>query len=285
MFVPMVRTLIGVSLLVLLLPTAAEAQVGRRVGLGIGVGPGFGGGVGVQINAPLVRFNRGARRANSAQAPTNDQEPRGRVFIGRRRRLMAQQQEAEAARQAASRQRRTAQPAAPQPEVADVDSLPYPTVDQLAGMNDTELVETLRQMMARLHYRLSRLNTGEGWQKYLVLSREVLGSPGAPPEAADFAAIQEILPRYQSVQGDSRFGKISSFPGFVAAFAALEEANLRAGNYDLTGRTAVNELNQLEFPGPAQDSDEEPLEILPTPQPTAVVPDAASGERSILKRK
>ena len=97
-------------------------------------------------------------------------------------------------------------------------------------MKDTALVETLRQMMARLHYRLSRLKTGEGWQKYLVLSRETLGAPGSPPKTIRFDEVRRVLPRYQSVQDDPQFAKVSVLSSFVATFAALQEADRRFGS-------------------------------------------------------
>ena len=275
MFTTSARVLLGAGLMVLLLPSFADAQIVRR----------FGGG-GVQINAPFVRVNVGPGGATSVRAPFTAVDGPGRVFIGRRRRLMAQPQaETPTHARAARPQAAAAQPEEKQPEVADVDALPYPTIEQLAGMDEPALIETLRQMMARLHFRLSRLNTGEGWQKYLVLSREVLGSPGAPPEAADFAAIRDILPRYQSVQDDPQFTKISSLPSFAATFAALAEADRRSDRYDSTGRTPVDPVETQQPAPPAQPATEAEDLLLPTPQPTAVAPEPARGERSILKRK
>ena len=209
------------SLLVLSLTDVAEAQWVRR----------FAGG-GVQINAPFVRVNVGPGGATSVRAPFTAVDSPGRVYVGRRRRLLVQPRYAAPPRNMASQNvaphpQRPAQHSANQPTPVHVDALPYPTASQLARMEKDVLVETLRKMMARLHHRLSLLNTGEGWQSYLVLSREILGSPGAPPEAVQFEAIQKILPRYHSVMGDSQYVKVSALPSFVATFAALQETNRR----------------------------------------------------------
>lgn len=256
----------------------AEAQIVRR----------FAGG-GVQVNAPFVRVNVGPGGGTSVRAPFVAVDRPGGVFVGRRRRLLAQPQYAAPTQRAPQR---TA-PAQQAPEEADVDDLPYPTVEQLAAMDDVALIETLREMMARLHYRLSRLNTGDGWQKYLVLSREILGSPGAPPEAASFDAIADILPRYQSVQDNPQFTKISALPSFVATFAALQQANSRSARFNQSQQPsseqssgpAIGDPNEDSTPDNQQSPADESLEVLPTPQPTAVAPNSTRGERSILKRK
>ncbi|MEM8945726.1 MAG: hypothetical protein AAGD11_11125 [Planctomycetota bacterium] len=261
---------------------SSGAQIVRR----------FTGG-GVQVNAPFVRVNVGPG-GTSVRAPFTAVD-RGRVFIGRRRRLLAQPQ------YAAPTQRPTPQPAPVEqtPEVADVDALPYPTESQLAVMDDTALIETLREMMARFHYRLSRLKTGEGWQDYLILSREVLGSPGSPAATAQFDKIAEVLPRYQSVADNPEFAKIYGLPSFVASFAALREADRRAVNFQPSGPAITdpnrtdpndngptgNDRNRANEAEPRQVEPAEQEEILPTPQPTAVVPNETQGERSILKRK
>ena len=247
----------------------AEAQIVRR----------FAGG-GVQVNAPFVRVNVGPGGGTSVRAPFVAVDRPGRVFVGRRRRLLAQPE------YAAPTQRTTPQPkpVEQKPEEADVDELPYPTAEQLREMDDAALIETTREMMARLHYRLSRLKTGKGWQDYLVLSREVLGSPGSPAEAAQREAIEKILPRYQSVQDNPEFLKITQLPSFGATFAALQEVN-RRGLGTASAGPAMGDPNVIESAPADQPPQSEPLEILPTPEPTAVAPNKQRGERSILKRK
>ncbi|MGI9430392.1 MAG: hypothetical protein ACR2NM_17150, partial [Bythopirellula sp.] len=175
--------------LALCLSGSAEAQIVRR----------FAGG-GVQINAPFVRVNVGPGGGTSVRAPFTAVATLGRPFLGRRRRLRNQQLYGAQQRRVAPRTLNTSAQTGQQPEVADVDALPYPSPADLSAMSDHELVETLRKMMARLHYRLSLLNTGEGWQKYLVLSREILGSPGTGAEIPYLGAIPNVLPRYRSTQ-------------------------------------------------------------------------------------
>jgi len=274
------------SLLALSVSDLAEAQIVRR----------FPGG-GVQIRAPFVRVNVGPYGGTSVRAPFVAIDS-GQTYVGRGRRLMAQPgygappQRSAYSEQAPTPPRTTTHGV---PETADVDALPYPTASDLAAMNDTVLVETLRQMTARLHYRLSLLNTGEGWQNYLILNRDILGSPGAPPEAAQFDAVQKMLPRYRSVQDDPRFVKISALPSFVATFAALQETDRRFGvsvsspsesRTENNGPTITDPNSGQSAPieGPTEKLPEEPQERLPTPQSVAV-PNATRGERSILKRQ
>jgi len=275
------RKLIAVGgALVLLPPSLAEAQIVRR----------FGGG-GVQVAAPFVRVNVGPGGATSVRAPFTAVNSPGRVFVGRRRRLVAQPQYATPPRNAAGRP----QTPTAEPTPVDVDALPYPTASQLANMDDAVLVETLREMMGRFNFRLSRLETGEGWQAYLVLTREVLGAPGSGPDAARRDKIQTILPRYRSVADDPQYVKIATLPSFVAVFNALQEVDRRnAGRPSprtaVTGptlsdpKTDAGDGNPSGGATPAtNEAIEEANEVLPTPQP-AKVPNAARGERSILKR-
>jgi|GEM_PF-6182713 len=288
------------AVLTLFYAEATEAQIVRR---------GVGGGI--QVNAPFVNVNVGPGGTSvrapftAINTPGRVSVPPGRAYLGRRRRFRAQAQVA--APQPATSQRRPA-PArvatprqiptrAKQPTILDVDRLPYPTTSQLAAMDDATLIETLRQTMARFNYRLSLLKTGEGWQDYLVLSREQLGAPGAPPEAAQLQAIQTVLPRYASVQNDAQFVKIATLPSFVAAYNCLQKAKRRLDgvmldsevqpegpwitNPSSTAPTSTGPNNNGPTnTGPASRNQE----ILPTPEP-ASLPNATRGERSILKRK
>ncbi len=334
-------------LIVLSLSDRAEAQIGRRIVRG------------AILRAPLVRVNSGPY-GTSVRAPFVSVNPGG-TYIGLGARFMAQPRYATPSHHhgaphqhgaqhhhgtqhqhggphqhgvhhahATGAQRRAVQKASAEgktPKQADVDALPYPTAGELAGMEDAPLIETLRQMMARLHYRLSLLKTGEGWQKYLVLSRETLGSPGSPPAAAQFVAIHKILPRYQSVQDDPQFVKISVLPSFAATLAALQETDRRFGRSVETpmslpleeSNPAIQKMGPvIEGPGIEDPAFEERLpaieqsgpaitgpsnyvepasleetieetpaensqELQPIPEP-AELPEAASGERSILKR-
>ncbi len=254
---------------------------------------------GIQIRAPFVRVNVG---------PGGRMPPRYAVPHHHHHDHMIRQAQA-------------FRPVRKTPQSADVDALPYPTTGELSAMEDAELVETMRQMMARLHYRLSLLKTGEGWQDYLVLSREVLGAPGSTPKPAQFDAVRKILPRYSSVQDDQQFAKISDLPSFAASFAALQEADRRFGStiknpeslpaiipalrIPALGTPAPGNSPAIEESGPAitdpnnyvkpatleetiegsieETPAENPLELQLVPEP-AELPNADRGERSIMKR-
>ena len=256
--------------------SSADAQIVRR----------FAGG-GVQIRAPFVRVNVGPGGETYVRAPFTSVATPGRPFLGRRRRLLGQQPNGAGQRRVAPRTLNTSAQPGPQPEIADVDALPYPTAEDMSLMGDSELVETLRKMMARLHYRLSLLKTGEGWQKYLVLSREILGSPGTGAEILHPGAVPKVLPRYRSTQDNPEFVKIATLPSFIAAFDALREVNRRfpatATELPIT-RSEVADPTP-EIPAKVKSPVDESSEILPTPTPAGKLPNASRGERSILKRK
>lgn len=257
----------------------AEAQIVRR----------FAGG-GVQVNAPFVRVNVGPGGGTSVRAPFTSVATPGRPFLGRRRRLLGQSAYGGPQRRVAPRTLNTSAQPAPQPDIADVDALTYPTADELASMDDSTLVETLRKMMARLHYRLSLLNTGEGWQTYLVLSREILGSPGSGTEIPHPGAIARVLPRYRSTQDNPEFVKIATFPSFVAAFDALLEVDRRFPSTGLSTQELPSSRSEMADPIPdtppkVETPFDAPSEVLPTPTPAGRLPNASRGERSILKRK
>ncbi len=266
-----IRTLIGLGgALLMLLPVSAEAQIVRR----------FAGG-GIQVNAPFVHVNVG-RGGTSVQAPYASVHTVARPFFGRRRRMLAQPQHAAPPRPAQPQARRVPrQPQlAQQPQAASqppaAATLAYPTAAQLATMDDRALIETLRDMMARLDQRLSRLKTGEGWRRHLVLGAEALGEPGAPPEVAKLPAMQKALPRFRSVADQPKFAKIANFPSFIAAQAALQES--------LTRFASAEEPAQPELGDPRLSNEPQPVDILPTPE-AVELPSATRGERSILKRQ
>lgn len=268
-----------VVLLMLASATSVEAQLVRRT---------LGGGI--QVDAPLVRVNVGP----PAVATPHTTLRVGGGLLGRRLQLRNQ-----AAANANNRRRMNLTPSEPveekEPTLADVDELPYPTADQLHGMNDAQLVESLREMMGRLNYRLSLFNTGDGWQNYLVLTREDLGAPGSGPKTPKFETVQQVLPHFEDVSEDSQYVKIHTLPSFQAAHAALTEVERRFGKI-APNEPAATEVAKLAPKTPASGpelisaAEAEPpstvvrapqrRRMLPTPQPAS-----ARGERSILKRK
>jgi len=254
---PSLRTLIGLGgALVMFFPVPAEAQIVRR----------FAGG-GVQIRAPFVRVNVGPYGGTSVRAPLVAVDPGG-VRVGLRRRLAPMPQ-----------------PLGPQqvaPAQAQIPSgglpdgyVPFPTAEELAAMDDRALFTALSDLAYGLDVRLSRLNTGTGWQRYLRISDSVLV---APEENLD--QLVKTLGRFDSVSDNPEFAKIAGLPSFIATKAALRQVVARLDE-PRTAESAGDSSNGPVFPSSTESSSAG--EILPTPA-TSVVPEASRGEHSILKR-
>lgn len=264
---PSPRVLLGiVGTIVLLLPTPAEAQVVRR----------FRGG-GVQVNAPFVRVNVSPYGGVSVRAPGVAVDPAG-VRLRRHRRFAP----APAQQQPTPRQPAPQQAVRPQPTVAaqapggnsgdlsDRGYVPYPTVEELAAMDDQTLFTAVNDLGYSLDVRLSRLETGAGWQRYLQIPESALRNP-----AASFEPFAQVLARYDMVSDSPKFAKIAGLPSFIATKSALRQVVAR-----LAGSQAV-QPGAIESEGPVlpQVTDE----ILPTPA-SPVQPEATRGEHSILKQ-
>jgi len=247
------RTLIGLGgALVMFFPVPAEAQIVRR----------FAGG-GVQIRAPFVRVNVNPYGRASVRAPLVAVDPGG-VRVGLRRRLAPMPQ------QLGPQQVAPAQAQVPSGGLPDRGYVPFPTAEELAAMDDRALFTALSDLAYGLDVRLSRLNTGAGWQRYLRISDSVLV---APDENLD--KLVKTLGRFDSISDNPEFAKIAGLPSFIATKAALRQVVVRLGE----PRTA--EPAGDSSTGPVFPSSEE--EVLPTPA-TAVEPNASRGEHSILKR-
>ncbi len=223
----------------MLAPMPAEAQIIRR----------FRGG-GVQVRAPLVRVNVGPYGGTSVRAPFVAVDPGG-VRVGLRQRLAP-----------------IYQPVVPQvrPPVAangysgtlsDRGYVPFPTAEELLAMDDRTLFTTLNDLFHALDARLSRLTTGAGWQRHLLVPSRVLNAP-----AANLDELQQTLARFDAVADNPEYAKIAGLPSFIATKAALRQTVLR-----FNGPRIVN---------PSAD------EVLPTPTQVAE-PEATRGEHSIIK--
>ena len=142
-------------------------------------------------------------------------------------------------------------------------------------MDDPTLFQAMNDLGYSLDVRLSRLTTGEGWQRYLQIPESVLRSP-----IANFVRLQQTLARYDSVADNPEFAKIAGLPSFIATKAAMRQ---------IVVRHAKPQVGQSAAPprGPALSAADESTvvdeEVLPTPADPAV-PKATRGERSILKR-
>jgi hypothetical protein len=210
----------------------AQAQVVRRGTRG-----------GIQVNAPFV---------NVDIAPLA-----GRPLLLRRRGAVVVPPATTAASVQAPAYYQYAEPT----PVAEPTLPPLPSAARLAAADDVELFGALRYSLFRLDQRLARFDTGDTWQRYLLLSEETLGPAGGIPAVIELGEFAEYLNRFQSVAVNRKYAMIAELPSFQAAEAALAEVVKR-------------------FSGEAQLE----TEILPTPTPVAR-PTGNRGERSILTRK
>jgi len=253
------RTLIGLGVaIVMLLPVSAEAQIVRR----------FRGG-GVQVRAPLVRVNVNPYGGTSVRAPFVAVDPGG-VHVGLRQRLAPLPQQVAPP---------VGRPVGPQGQAYSGDQsergysgqgyVPFPSSDDLLAMDDPALFATLGDLFYALDRRLSRLSTGAGWQRYLLLPSDVLRDP-----VANLDQLEHGLARFDSVADNPEFSKIAGLPSFIATKAALRQVIARLAVSQAVPTTTGPQ--GPEFPAAAKD------EILPTPA-TPKKPAGTRGERSILK--
>jgi len=263
------RTLIGMGTIALLFSfsLSADAQIVRRYARG-----------GVAVRAPFVRVDVGPGGATSVRAPFVAIDDPGGVYIGRRgrRRLYAQQQPA--AGYGAPYQEPTL---AAQPTY--VDAYPLPTTEQLAAMNDLELINTVWDLSARLDARFARFDTGDSWQRYLGFPANAFSKPGVQPVEIRLDALVKTLARFDSVSDNPEFAKIAGLPIFIATKAALRQAveRFQSGSVREGGPQMVDPSDP--FPAPSDSEPADPNEVLPTPEPTTRAA-ATRGERSILKK-
>jgi len=257
--------------LIMLLPAPAEAQIVRR----------FRGG-GLQVRAPLVRVNVGPYGGVSVRAPLVAVDP-GSVRVGLRRRLAPVPQQAAPAARAVPRSGDLSDRGYSLSDRGNAPSdrgplnrayVPFPTAEELAAMDDATLFTAVNDLGYSLEVRLSRLETGAGWQQYLRIPESALSAP-----AASFDRFAQTLARYDSVADNPEFAKIAGLPSFIATKAALRQVVARLAGAQTVGPARVNSSGP-EFPSSVPPSAEE---ILPTPA-VPVEPEATRGEHSILKR-
>ncbi len=269
---PSPRVLLGiVGTIVLLLPTPVEAQVVRR----------FRGG-GIQVNAPYVRVNVSPYGGVSVRAPGVAVDPGG-VQLRRHRRFAPAPPQQPTPRQPSPQQAVRPQPtAAAQAPAGNFGDLPnrdyvaFPTVEELATMDDQTLFTAVNDLGYSLDVRLSRLETGAGWQRYLQIPESALRNP-----AASFEPFAQALARYDMVSDSPKFAKIAGLPSFIATKSALRQVVARLA------RAQTVQPGTIESEGPVLPqstvSPQSTEEVLPTPA-SPVQPEATRGEHSILKQ-
>ena len=244
----------------------AEAQIVRR----------FPGG-GVAVRAPFVRVDVDPWGRTSVRAPFVAVDDPGAVRVGPRRRLARRQWRAE--RRAVLEQQETqaySQFQTPAPTPAEVPALP--TAEEMAEMELIALVSTLRDMSRLFQDSLvMRFEDPEGWQRYLAIPDDALGSPGMDEVALRMDVLERQLERYRKVAEGEKFAKIGTMPSFAATHAALE---LVVERFENAGPALVEPVEDdwQSDPGPVTaPQNQESLPVPPRPEPR-------SGERSILKR-
>jgi len=260
---------------VMLLPAVADAQyVSRSPSGGLHVSA-----PGVNVNVPPIdalaaRGNAGGRRFFGRRRALNQQAQANQQANGQQPAVQATPQSGamvpDLAQPRASIEVAT-KPAVPSLNTVVEDPKAFPTPEKLAIMDAATLQATLRDVSSRLHVRLSNLETGAGWQKYLNIPGVLLDAP-----TQNGAVLKKTLARYDSVAGNPIYAKLAGMPSFIATGATLRQ---------LTAVAEVPQLNILGSTGGASAKQQAigAEEILPTPADPAQ-PNATRGERSILKR-
>lgn len=267
------RALLAVGgAVVMLAPPSAEAQIVRR----------YAGG-GVAVRAPFVRVDVGPYGGTSVRAPFVAVDDPGGVYVGRRRRFLRRQMymaPPEAVPQNAA-QPDEAYAMRPTP----AEARPLPTAEELAALDLESLVGTLRNLSAHLDYSLERFDKAAGWQQYLALPGDALGSPGTKQMAIRLDVLQKELARFDKVAAGAEFAKIAALPSFAPTHEALR---LVVERFSEEGPVIVDPDpfgdGHLD-PGPVTEdstAEHDERELLPSPPPS---PEPRSGERSILRRR
>lgn len=211
----------------------------------------------------------------------------GRVLLGRRRRALLAPDYAEL--QADDRSGvQQAYYAGPNLAPANL-----PSYEELASMDYQSLHQTLLQLSSRLHERLTRFDTGEGWQEYLSLPEEMYDD-----SQLQLDVLAERLTRFNSVAENPQFEMIAELPTFAATQSALQQMVVRFTRprvieLQRTARRRVPHDSraderrdarepQAEEVSPRMTSPDTGKEVMPTPAPLPN-PQARRGEHSILR--
>jgi len=268
------RTLLAVAGAVfMLVPAPADAQIVRR----------YAGG-GVTVRAPFVRVDVGPYGATSVRAPFVAVDDPGGVYIGPRRRWMRRPLYMAPPEGAAYAMRPTL-----------AQARPLPTAEELAVLDVVTLVETLRHLSEHLAYSLERFDKAAGWQRYLVLPGDALGSPGIEPVAIRLDVLEKQLARYDKVATGAEFAKIADLPSFAPTHGALR---LVVEQFSAEEPVMVDPdpfADNRHDPGPVTEGstvqgsklegsklEQVESELLPSPPPS---PEPRRSERSIIRHR
>ena len=235
-------------------------------------------GGGLTVRAPFVRVGVDPWGRTSVRAPFVAVDDPGTVRIGLQRRLARRQWRAE--RRAALAEQEAAtfgQPETPAPTPAQAP--PLPSAAEMASMDMVELIATLRDMSRLFQESLQdRFDDPGGWQRYLAIPEDALGTPGVEQVALRMDVLDEQLERYSKAAAGGKYAKIAAMPSFAATHAALELVMQRFAEAEPAQAEPAEESWQND-PGPVTQP--RPVEALPVPPN----PEPRRGERSILKRR
>lgn len=137
--------------------------------------------------------------------------------------------------------------------------LAIPTAQELAAMDDEDLLRLLRSTEGRLRDELGRFDTGARWQKYLRVSELDFADASVTPDDRR-EALAATVERFGRIASDPQYGMIAALPAFVATQAVMSEFLAR--------------LDRSANPAGA------PAEELPPPDPSH-----GKMERSLLPRR
>ena len=234
---------------------------------------------GISFGAPFVQLSIGPLPGGSMQTPfITVARPGARIRSGIRRlvnRIRAQ----------------TAPPYYSQvdtPEPTPAVAPPLPSDDDLADLDYAALVSKLRDLSRALQDSLLRFEDPAGWQGYLEIPDDALGTPGTEDVAVQIEVLEGKLEKYDRVASGGRFARIAAMPSFVATHEALrlvvasatQEGPVLAVPFSTDTEEPEGSEDWSRDPGPVTESSD--VEALPTPAP---VPEPRAGERSILKRR
>ncbi len=96
----------------------------------------------------------------------------------------------------------------------------------LAEMSWGELATSLREATQALDQQLERLRTGEGWQRYLQISRlaeHFESASDQTPNAEERQMLLAVVERFDATADNEEFAMIARLPGFRFIQAALTE--------------------------------------------------------------
>jgi hypothetical protein len=165
----------------------------------------------------------------------------------------------------------------------------------LAALDVVALVETLGNLSAHLAYSLERFDKAAGWQRYLALPGDALGSPGVEPVAIRLDVLEKQLARYDKVATGAEYAKIADLPSFAPTHGALR---LVVERFSADGPAIVDpdpfgdnrHDTSGHDPGPVTQGskvegsklEQGKGELLPSPPPN---PEPRRGERSIIRHR